>query len=76
VGGFKIDKDRVVSEAVSGSSAIELRPGFMKLVERLKRADVLIVTKLDRLGRNALDVPVTVAKLAGMVRTEQELAKP
>jgi putative DNA-invertase from lambdoid prophage Rac len=38
----------------------------MKLVERLERAEVLIVTKLDSLGRNAMDltVTVTVAKLA------------
>jgi DNA invertase Pin-like site-specific DNA recombinase len=28
--------------------------------------DVLIVTKLDRFGRNAIDVGATVAKLAGM----------
>jgi putative DNA-invertase from lambdoid prophage Rac len=64
--GFEIEKRRVVSETVSGSSAIEQRPGFMKLMDRLERDDVLIVTKLDRLGRNAMDVTATVAKLAGM----------
>jgi putative DNA-invertase from lambdoid prophage Rac len=64
--GFKVEKQRVVSETVSGSSAIEQRPGFMKLMDRLERADVLIVTKLDRLGRNAMDVTATVAKLADM----------
>jgi putative DNA-invertase from lambdoid prophage Rac len=64
--GFKIEQPCVACETVSGSSAIELRPGFMKLVERLERADVLIVTKLDSLGRNAMDVTATVAKLADM----------
>jgi putative DNA-invertase from lambdoid prophage Rac len=64
--GFKIEKHRVVSETVSGSSAIEQRPGFVKLMDRLERDDVLIVTKLDRLGRNAMDVTGTVAKLADM----------
>jgi putative DNA-invertase from lambdoid prophage Rac len=64
--GFAIEKRRVVSETVSGSSAIEQRPGFMKLMDRLERDDVLIVTKLDRLGRNAMDVTATVAKLADM----------
>lgn len=64
--GFKVDHRRVVSETVSGSSAIEQRAGFMRLVDRLEADDVLIVTKLDRLGRNAIDVGVTVAKLAGM----------
>lgn len=64
--GFKIDGRRVVSEVVSGSSAIEQRPGFLKLLERLAQDDVLIVTRLDRLGRNAIDVTRTVAKLEGM----------
>src|ERR1700693_6460808 len=38
----------------------------MKLLDRLEQDDVLIVTKLDRLGRNAIDVATTVAKLADM----------
>jgi putative DNA-invertase from lambdoid prophage Rac len=62
--GFKVDARGVVSETVSGSSVIEQRPGFIKLLNKLERDDVLIVTKLDRLGRNAIDVATTVAKLA------------
>jgi putative DNA-invertase from lambdoid prophage Rac len=61
--GFSIQKHRIITETVSGSSAIEQRKGFMKLLERLETGDVLIVTKLDRLGRNAIDVQQTVAKL-------------
>jgi putative DNA-invertase from lambdoid prophage Rac len=64
--GFKVDPRRVVSETVSGSSAIEQRPGFIKLLNKLEHDDVLIVTKLDRLGRNAIDVATTVAKLSDM----------
>jgi len=64
--GFKVEARRVVAETVSGSSAIEQRPGFMRLLDKLERDDVLIVTKMDRLGRNAMDVGATVAKLAGM----------
>jgi putative DNA-invertase from lambdoid prophage Rac len=64
--GFAVDKRRIVSEAVSGSSAIEQGFGFVKLMDRLERDDVLIVTKLDRLGRNAMDVTATVGKLADM----------
>ena len=41
------------------------RKGFAKLVDRLETGDVLIVTKLDRLGRNAMDVRATVEKLEG-----------
>jgi putative DNA-invertase from lambdoid prophage Rac len=64
--GFKVESRRVVSETVSGSSAIEQRPGFMKLMDRLERNDVLIVTKMDRLGRNAIDVATIVEKLSGI----------
>ena len=62
--GFAVEKRRLVTETVSGSSAIEQRPGFMKLLDRLERDDVLVVTKLDRLGRNSIDVQTTVNKLA------------
>jgi putative DNA-invertase from lambdoid prophage Rac len=64
--GFAVEKQRLITETVSGSSAIEQRPRFMKLMDRLERGDVLVVTKLDRLGRNSIDVQQTVAKLAGM----------
>jgi len=38
-----------------------------KLLNKLEQDDVLIVTKLDRLDRNAIDVAATtVAKLAEM----------
>jgi putative DNA-invertase from lambdoid prophage Rac len=63
--GFAVEKRRLVTETVSGSSAIEQRPGFLKLLDRLERDDVLVVTKLDRLGRNSIDVQTTVNKLAG-----------
>jgi putative DNA-invertase from lambdoid prophage Rac len=58
-----VEKRRLVTETVSGSSAIEQRPGFVKLLDRLERDDVLVVTKLDRLGRNSIDVQQTVTKL-------------
>jgi hypothetical protein len=64
--GFKVDLRRVVSETVSGSSAIAQRLGFIKLLNKLEQDDVLIVTKLDRLGRNAIDVATMVARLAEM----------
>ena len=64
--GFMVNPRRVVSETVSGSSAIEQRPGFAKLLNKLEQDDVLVVTKLDRLGRNAIDVGTTVAKLESM----------
>jgi len=62
--GFSIDPKRVVTETVSGSTAARERKGFAKLMDRLEDGDVLIVTKLDRLGRNAMDVRATVEALA------------
>lgn len=62
--GFTVDPKRIVAETVSGSVAAMERKGFAKLVDRLEADDVLIVTKLDRLGRNAMDVRATVDRLA------------
>jgi putative DNA-invertase from lambdoid prophage Rac len=62
--GFKVDPKRVIAETISGSTAALQRPGFARLVDRLETGDVLIVTKLDRLGRNAMDVRATVEQLA------------
>jgi len=62
--GFMVDPKRVVTETVSGSVAAMERKGFAKLVDRLEAGDILIVTKLDRLGRNAMDLRATVERLA------------
>jgi DNA invertase Pin-like site-specific DNA recombinase len=42
------------------------RRGFTRLLDRLEPGDVLVVTKLDRLGRNVTDVGSTVAKLPNL----------
>lgn len=62
--GFTVEAKRVVEETVSGSVAAMERKGFVRLVDRMESGDVLIVTKLDRLGRNAMDVRATVEQLA------------
>ncbi|OAI21476.1 resolvase [Methylomonas lenta] len=62
--GFAIQRHRLVEESISGSVAAKERPGFNKLIERLEAGDVLVVTKLDRLGRNAMDVRATVEHLS------------
>jgi putative DNA-invertase from lambdoid prophage Rac len=62
--GFSIEVHRVVAECISGSVAANQRKGFAKLRDRLETGDVLVVTKLDRLGRNAMDVRATVEELA------------
>lgn len=64
--GFKVEPHRVVTETVSGSVAITRRKCFARLLDKMERGDVLIVTKLDRLGRDAIDVSTTVARLEKM----------
>lgn len=64
--GFQLEPRRVITEKVSGSTPAMERHGFRKLIDRLDWNDVLIVTKLDRLGRNAMDVRATVERLAEM----------
>jgi putative DNA-invertase from lambdoid prophage Rac len=63
-GGFAIDAQRMVRETISGSVAAFERPEFRRLVDRLEEGDRIVVTKLDRLGRNAMDVRATVDTLA------------
>lgn len=62
--GFIVEPQRAIAETVSGSVPASDRPGFRQLLNKLERGDVLVVTKLDRLGRNAMDVRATVESLA------------
>ncbi|MGX9738135.1 recombinase family protein [Pseudocitrobacter corydidari] len=62
--GFAVKPQRLIEEHVSGSVAASERPGFARLLDRMENGDVLIVTKLDRLGRNAMDIRKTVEQLA------------
>lgn len=62
--GFNIAPPRIVTETVSGSVPAEQRREFVRLMDRLEEGDILVVTKLDRLGRNAMDVRTTVERLA------------
>lgn len=60
--GYSIDARRFVEEKVSGSVAAAQRPGFRKLLERMEPGDTLVVTKLDRIGRDSIDVQQTVKR--------------
>jgi putative DNA-invertase from lambdoid prophage Rac len=53
--GFKVELRHLVTETVSGNVATSQPRGFARLLDRLEPGDVLVVTKLDRLGRNAMD---------------------
>lgn len=64
--GFLIEPHRIMTETISGSMPIARRKGFSRLLDKMEKGDVLIVTKLDRLGRDAMDVSATVARLEKM----------
>ncbi|OKP76042.1 hypothetical protein BTE77_17225 [Ensifer adhaerens] len=61
--GFEIASHRIITETISGSTPASERPGFQKLLMRLETGDRLVVSKFDRLGRNAVDVKRTVTAL-------------
>ena len=54
--------ERVVQETASGAKTN--RPGLAKLVGSLRRGDVLVVTRLDRLARSTIDL-LTLLKAVG-----------
>lgn len=64
--GFQVEPHRIVTETISGSMSIEQRKGFARLLDKMEQGDVLVVTKLDRLGRDAIDVSTAVAKMERM----------
>ena len=62
--GYEVIESRVVSETVSGSVEAMKRDKFKMLVEhQLESGDMLVVLKLDRLGRDNIDVQKTITLL-------------
>lgn len=58
--GYSITKQRYIEEKISGSVPALQRPGFVRLLDRMEQGDSVVVTKLDRLGRDSIDVQQTV----------------
>ncbi len=58
--GYDIPEHRVVTEQVSGSVCAFQRPQFKRLIDRLEPGDTLVVSKLDRIGRDSIDVQQTI----------------
>lgn len=63
--GFQLDY-WFEDEGVSGATHALERPEFCKLADRIRKGETLVVSKLDRLGRSAVDVVQTVDKLQGL----------
>ena len=61
--GFKVDY-WFADEGVSGKVPASQRPKFAKLLQQIRDGETLVVSKLDRLGRDAQDVGATIKALA------------
>lgn len=51
-------------DTISGSTPALSRPGFAAMLDKMRDGESLVVSKLDRLGRDAMDVMSTVRSLA------------
>lgn len=64
--GYEVSDSRVVSETVSGSIEAMKREKFKLLIShQMEAGDMLVVLKLDRLGRDNIDVQNTITQLTG-----------
>ncbi|MDR5738014.1 recombinase family protein [Caballeronia sp. LZ016] len=61
--GFKLDY-WFTDEAISGKTHASQRPQFVAMLDKIRDGETLVVSRLDRLGRDAEDVLRTVRTLA------------
>ncbi|WP_455809090.1 recombinase family protein [Clostridium butyricum] len=55
--------DEIVEERISGTIKADHRPQYNNLKSKLRSGDILIITDIDRLGRNADDVIMEFKRL-------------
>jgi len=58
-----VDVDRIYSDMLSGTKTREQRPGLDALLEYAREGDTIVVVGIDRLGRNAAEVMLTIRDL-------------
>jgi DNA invertase Pin-like site-specific DNA recombinase len=61
--GFKVDY-WFTDEGISGKTHASQRPQFVAMLDKIRDGETLVVSRLDRLGRDAEDVLGTVRTLA------------
>ena len=49
---------------ISGKTCASQRPEFARLLEKIRDGETIVVSKLDRLGRDSIDVLQTVRMLS------------
>ncbi len=62
--GFQIDF-WFSDTGISGKTCASQRPEFARLLEKIRDGETIVVSKLDRLGRDSIDVLQTVRMLSG-----------
>ena len=50
-------------EGISGKCPAAMRPAFQELLGKIRKGETLVVSKMDRLGRDAIDVLQTIRLL-------------
>lgn len=58
-----VDPARVYSDKLTGTSTREQRPGLAGLLDYARAGDTIVVSGIDRLGRNAAEVMLTIRDL-------------
>jgi DNA invertase Pin-like site-specific DNA recombinase len=59
-----VKPNRVYTDKLSGTSTREQRPGLAALLDYGRPGDAIVVVGIDRLGRNAAEVMMTIRELA------------
>jgi DNA invertase Pin-like site-specific DNA recombinase len=63
--GYQIEPDFwFADEGISGKVASSQRPAFKAMFAQIRKDETLVVSKLDRLGRDSIDVLQTVRRLS------------
>jgi len=55
--------DYFFNDTISGKTSASQRPQFMEMLKQIRKGETLVVTKLDRIGRDAQDVLATIKTL-------------
>lgn len=58
-----VTPDRIYSDKLSGTSKREQRPGLAALIDYARPGDAIVVVGIDRLGRDAAEVMLTIRDL-------------
>lgn len=58
-----VEPERIYSDTLTGTSKQEQRPGLLALLDYARPGDVIVVVGIDRLGRSAAEVMLTIKNL-------------